>query len=121
MGIMVSLSAEREQSVGVSLMRWSAGGAAVPDPIPLADEILFGIVFSIGGGLFLHGSHREFNEKKARIPLKMQSHPLTSTSGQSPRRKNRGNGRTRPQRKQIRSTSHYTSRRNKYYRRQTYY
>jgi shikimate kinase len=112
MGLM-EVSPGAEQEIGVSLMRWSAGGAAVPDPIPVADEILFGVVFAIGGGVFLHGLHREQNLNKSRIPLKMQSHPLTSTTGQSPRRKVR---------KQIRSTSHRTySRRNKYYRRQTYH
>lgn len=108
----MELSPEREQSIGISMMRWSAGAAAVPDPIPLADEILFGIVFGVGGAMVVHGMHRESSASQIS-----QSRPRTSTTGtKSPRRKKRD-----PSRKQIRSTSHYTSRRNKYYRRQTYY
>ena len=32
-------------------MRWSIGGALVPDPLPLVDEILFGTTFVMGQSL----------------------------------------------------------------------
>jgi len=42
----------RRQKLGATLMRWSVGGALVPDPLPLVDEILFGTTFVIGAVLY---------------------------------------------------------------------
>ena len=42
----------RRQKFGATLMRWSVGGALVPDPLPLVDEILFGTTFVIGAVLY---------------------------------------------------------------------
>lgn len=105
-----------EQRLGVDLMRWSAGAAAVPDPIPLADEILFGTTFLIGGGLFIHGSYRSVNLSSVSSGGQMSPdsyRPITSTTGQSPRGKYVATNRATN--KQIRSTSHKHSYRRKYY------
>jgi len=42
----------RRQKLGATMMRWSVGGALVPDPLPLVDEILFGTTFVIGAVLY---------------------------------------------------------------------
>ena len=42
----------RRQKLGATLMRWSVGGALVPDPLPLVDELLFGTTFVIGAVLY---------------------------------------------------------------------
>ena len=42
----------RRQKLGATLMRWSVGGALVPDPLPLVDEVLFGTTFVIGAVLY---------------------------------------------------------------------
>jgi len=42
----------RRQKFGATLMRWSVGGALVPDPLPLVDELLFGTTFVIGAVLY---------------------------------------------------------------------
>lgn len=60
----MEISPEQEQSLGVKLMRWSAGAAAVPDPIPLVDEILFGLVFGAGGSMLVHGMYREHKQSQ---------------------------------------------------------
>ena len=42
----------RTKKFGVTLMRWSVGGALAPDPIPLVDEIFFATTFTIGAYLY---------------------------------------------------------------------
>ena len=42
----------RRQKLGATMMRWSVGGALVPDPLPLVDELLFGTTFVIGAVLY---------------------------------------------------------------------
>ncbi len=99
----------RERKLGSAMMRWSAAGAMVPDPIPLVDEILFGIVFTAGAGIWAHGAFSA--ETSAKVPLKMTSSPpITSTT----RTLSRGGKNRVHSRKQISSTSHYYSRRKRY-------
>lgn len=100
----------RERKLGSAMMRWSAAGAMVPDPIPLVDEILFGIVFTAGAGIWAHGAFSA--ETSAKVPLKMTSSPpITSTTRTLSRG---GKRRTHVRQKQMSSTSHYYSRRKQY-------
>ena len=43
----------RQKKLGATIMRWSAGGALVPDPLPLVDEILFATTFTVGALLYV--------------------------------------------------------------------
>ena len=43
----------RQRKLGATIMRWSVGGALVPDPLPLVDEILFGTAFTVGALLYV--------------------------------------------------------------------
>ncbi len=98
-----------EKKLGSKMMTWSAAGALVPDPIPLVDEILFGIVFTAGAGLYAHGalSAETSAISSEKVPLKMSSSPSTSTTGTLSR-----GGKVK---QQISSTSRRYSRRNNYY------
>ncbi len=46
------LSRQQRKNLGKTIMRWSVGGALVPDPIPLVDEIAFAATFAIGAYLY---------------------------------------------------------------------
>ena len=93
-----------QRKFGTTLIRFGAGGLMVPDPIPLVDEILFSAVIAAGAGLYIHGSL--LYGSVSSYPS--QSHPITSTTGQTSERT--------PAKKQIRSTSRFShSRRRRYY------
>ncbi len=91
-----------QRKLGTKMIGWGTGGLLVPDPIPLVDEILFSAVIAAGAGLYIHGSLPYGSVSS----YPSQSHPITSTTGQSSR------GQVK---KQIRSTSHSYSRRRRYY------
>ena len=40
------------KKLGATMMRWSVGGALLPDPIPLVDELLFAGTFAVGAYLY---------------------------------------------------------------------
>lgn len=94
---------ESQKGLGGAMMRWGAAGLAVPDPLPIVDEILFGTVVLVGAGLYVHASLPYGSVTSYPV----QSQPVTSTTGHSQERKVK---------KQISSTSRSNSyRRRKYY------
>ncbi len=112
--VALTASAVAEKKLGSTMMRWSLGLAALPDPIPLVDEILFASVFAIGAGLYAFqpvtgslsnfGNSAETSQSHPRVTSKVTQ---ASTTGHS----RRGNGK-----KQMSSTSSsYSKRRNYYY------
>ncbi len=92
-----------QRKLGTTMIRWGAGGLAVPDPLPFVDEILFSAVIAAGAGLYIHGSLPYGSVSS----YPSQSHPITSTTGQTFERTSA--------KKQIRSTSRYPTRRRYYY------
>ncbi len=92
-----------QRKLGTTMIRWGAGGLAVPDPLPFVDEILFSAVIAAGAGLYIHGSLPYGSVSS----YPSQSHPVTSTTGLTFERNTA--------KKQIRSTSHSYSRRRRYY------
>lgn len=108
-----------EKKLGSKMMTWSAGGLMVPDPIPFVDEILFGIVFTAGAGLYAHGAlsaETAAASPSSKVPLKMSSSPIRSTNT------NGTLSRGGKVKQQISSTSRRYSRRNNYYyKRKRYY
>ena len=90
-----------QRKLGTAMVRWGTVGLAVPDPLPIVDEVLFASVIAVGAGLYVHAS----------LPYgSVTSYPsrsaVTSTTGHSVRT---------PAKKQMRSTSHSYSRRRYYY------
>ena len=97
-----------QRKLGSAMVRWGAAGLAVPDPLPIVDEVLFSAVVAVGAGLYVHAS----------LPYgSVTSYPsqsaITSATGQTVRT---------PAKKQMRSTSRssYSRRRYNYGKKRNY-
>lgn len=93
-----------QRKLGSTMVRWGIAGLAVPDPLPLVDEILFAGVITVGGGMYLHSYLPTISSGGITQPD--VSSPIPTATGTLSQR-----GQVK---KQIRSTSHYYSRRRKY-------